>query len=147
MCIHCDVPLVADGEQPAERPNPELPQIEEMVCIRAAPIGWVTALSEKLAEAGISHRIQGASDEDDEGSQTRPGYNMPFGVFVLPKDQEAAGQIDVEYMGSQIPDIPEDLDATGSETDNCPACGDPIPISEMECPGCGLMLMALDEPT
>jgi hypothetical protein len=143
VCIHCDVPLVLDGEQSEESATQELPPVSELVCVRAAPMSWATALSEKLAEAGISHRIQGASDDADEGSQRRPGYNMPFGIFVLPEDQEAASEIDAEFTGSQIPDIPEDLETDLGEGDHCPACGDSIPESATECPGCGLAMLEL----
>ena len=67
VCFHCNVPLVLDGEQPEEGSEPQLPSISEMVCIRAAPMSWATALSKKLAEAGIAHRIQAAGDDSDEG--------------------------------------------------------------------------------
>jgi hypothetical protein len=144
MCIHCDVALVLSGEQPEDGAAGGLPPISELVCIRAAPVSWARALSEKLAEAGISHRIQTASDDSDEGSQRRPGYNMPFGIFVLPKDQEAASQIDVEFTEGQIPDLPEALDTTERENDDCPACGDLISEAATECPGCGLALLALE---
>ena len=143
VCIHCDIPLVADGEHPEEGSTPELPPISELVCIRAAPMSWATALSAKLAEAGISHRIEGASDAEDEGSQRRPGYNMPFGIFVLAKDQEAAAQIDLEFTDSQIPDIPKNLNTELRDGDNCPACGDSISESATECPGCGLAMLDL----
>jgi len=130
-CVHCDVPLVLDGEQPEGREGEELPPISELVCVRAASMGWATGLSEKLAEAGIPHRIQAASDDDDDGGQRRPGHNLPFGIFVLPKHSAAATEIDVEYTGSQIPDIPENFDSGGETGDACPACGDSILESEI----------------
>jgi hypothetical protein len=142
VCFHCDIPLVQDGDQSEEDSAPQLPPISELVCIRAAPMSWATALSKKLAEAGIAHRIQTAGDDADEGSQRRPGYNMPFGIFVLEKDQEAASQIDVAFTGSQIPDLPENFETDGEGGDHCPACGDSILEAEDECPGCGLALVA-----
>ena len=71
-CVHCDRPLVLDGEQPGGQPREELPPISELVCIRASSVGWAMSLSERLSEEGIPHRIQAASEEDGDGSARTP---------------------------------------------------------------------------
>ena len=91
-CVECDVALVAEHALEDHRPE-ELPPVSELVCIRASAVGWAQALSERLAEAGISHRIEVASDDEEEGSARRPGANLPYGVYVRPQDaQRAAAQ-------------------------------------------------------
>lgn len=141
VCADCDVPLVFAGELGADGSD-ELPPISELVCIRASSVGWAKALSEKLAEAGIPHRIQAAGAEDGEGGQQRPGENLPYGVYVLEEDVEDAAEIDLEHTNSEIPDIPEDFASALSDGDDptCPACGDLIDATTDECPGCGLAI-------
>jgi len=144
ICVGCDVPLVLEGELGADR-GEELPPISELVCIRASAVGWARALSEKLAEAGIPHRIQaaGADDGEGEGEQQKPGENLPYGVYVLDEDVEEATKIDLEHTNSEIPDIPEGFEGAQSDVadDACPACGDPIVPTTDECPGCGLAIL------
>jgi hypothetical protein len=66
---------------------------------------------------------------------------MPFGIYVLPDDQAAASEIDAEFTGNQIPDIPEGFETDMREGEDCPACGDAISESAAECPGCGLAML------
>ena len=143
VCADCDVPLVFEGELGAAEGTGELPPISELECIRASSVGWAKALSEKLAEAGIPHRIQAAGVEDGEGDRQRPGQNLPYGVFVMEEDVEAATEIDLEHTNSEIPDIPRgfDIEVTEGAADACPACGDPIDLKTDECPGCGLAIL------
>jgi hypothetical protein len=142
VCVHCDVPLVLEGEAPDAAQIAELPPIAELICVRASSVGWAMGLSERLVEAGIPHRVQAASADDDEGGQRRPGANLPFGVFVRPEDEAAASEIDLAHTEHEIPGIPEDFDPSATDTDQCPACGDPILETATECPGCGLALLA-----
>ena len=106
-------------------------------------VGWARALSEKLAEAGIPHRIQAARADDGEGRQQKPGENLPYGVYVLEEDVEDATEIDLEHTNSEIPDIPEGFENAQPDGDEetCPACGDPIGPTTDECPGCGLAIL------
>ena len=138
-CSDCDVALVHESSLSDGRPE-ELPPVSELVCIRASAVGWARALSERLAEAGISHRIEATSDDEDEGSVRRPGANLPYGVYVRPEDQERAAAVDADFMQQQIPDMPmeptQDVDAEG-----CPACGAAAPADASECPDCGLALL------
>jgi predicted RNA-binding Zn-ribbon protein involved in translation (DUF1610 family) len=140
-CIHCDVPLVLEGERPAQRAVEDLPPASELVCVRAASVGWAMSLSQHLVEAGIPHRVQAAELDADEGSRRKPGQNLPYGVFVLAEHAEAAARIDLAHTERQIPDIPEDFGQSEISADDCPACGESIAPTATECPECGLALL------
>ncbi|MGE4606077.1 MAG: hypothetical protein AAEJ52_04980 [Myxococcota bacterium] len=146
VCVDCDVPLVFEDELSDAEGSEELPPISELVCIRASSVGWAMALSEKLAQAGIPHRIQAAGAEDNENNRQMPNQNLPYGVFVMDEDVEAATEIDLEHTNSEIPDIPQgfDIALTEGADDACPACGDPIGVAMDECPGCGLARVPAD---
>ena len=142
VCIHCDVPLVLEGEAALVDSAAEaLPPASELVCVRASSVGWAMSLSEHLVEAGIPHRIQAATSDDDEGEQRKPGQNLPYGVFVLAEHEEAATRIDAAHTGQQIPDIPEDFGESEISADDCPACSASILPTATECPDCGLALL------
>lgn len=141
VCIHCDVPLVLASEAPVGSATEELPPASELVCVRASSVGWAMSLSEHLVEAGIPHRIQAATSDDDDGTERKPGQNLPYGVFVLAEHEEAATQIDLTHTGHQIPDIPKDFGQSEISADDCPACGQSILPTATECPGCGLALL------
>ncbi|MFB3118369.1 MAG: hypothetical protein ACE1ZP_06345, partial [Myxococcota bacterium] len=138
---HCDVPLVLEGEVPVAGATEELPPVSELVCVRASSVGWAMSLSEHLAEAGIPHRIQAATSDADEGTQRKPGQDLPYGVFVLAEHEEVATRIDLAHTGQQIPDIPEDFGRSEISADDCPACGGSISPTATECPDCGLALL------
>lgn len=142
VCIECDVALVAEGAL-RDRPADEMPPIAELTCIRASSVGWAQELSRRLAAEGISHRVEVATDDEEDGSVRQPGANLPFGVYVLAADVEAAAAVDKEFMQQQIPDL-LDLDTeTGGELDAecCPACGASTKGASKECPDCGLALL------
>jgi len=141
ICVHCDVPLVLAGERPVERAVDELPPASELVCVRAASVGWAMSLSQHLADAGIPHRIQAAQPDADDGASRRPGQNLPYGVFVLAEHAEEAARIDLAHTERQIPDIPEDFGQSEISADACPACGTSIETAATECPDCGLALL------
>jgi hypothetical protein len=142
VCVHCDAPLVLEGEaMPAESAANAMPPASELVCVRASSVGWATSLSGLLAEAGIPHRIQAATSEDDEGTERKPGQNLPYGVFVLAEHEQAAAQIDIAHTERQIPDIPEDFGRSEISADDCPACGESILPTATECSDCGLALL------
>jgi len=142
VCIHCNAPLVLEGElSPVESAAEELPPVSELVCVRASSVGWAMSLSELLAEAGIPHRIQAATADADEGEQRKPGQNLPYGVFVRAEHEEAASRIDLAHTGRQIPDIPDDFGRSEISSDSCPACGESIAPTATECPDCGLALL------
>ncbi len=141
VCIHCDVPLVLQGEVPLESAAEALPPASELVCVRASSVGWAMSLSEHLVEAGIPHRIQAATEDADEGTQRKPDQNLPYGVFVLAEHEEDATRIDLAHTGYQIPAVPEDFGRSEISADACPACGESIAPTATECPDCGLALL------
>ncbi len=102
------------------------------------------SLSEELLAAGIPHRIQAAQSDTDEGSRRRPGANLPYGVYVLAEDVEAASRIDRAHTGRQIPDVPADLDAPEHRDDQCPACGASVAANADACSDCGLALLGAE---
>ena len=142
-CVDCRVPLVTEAAL-AEREVEELPPVSELVCVRAAAVGWAQALSDLLVEAGISHRIEAVRDDDDDDSlKKQPTSRLPYGVWVRGEDIDLARDIDARFMRSQIPDLGEDLGtepSMGAPDDTCPACGDAFPANAAECPGCGLAI-------
>jgi ribosomal protein L40E len=140
VCAECDVALVPAPAIPEQAGG--LPPVSELVCIRASAIGWARGLSERLAEAGISHRIEAAQDDAEDGSVRRPGANLPFGVYVRAEDLDAAVEVDAAFMQSQIPDLEGDPAAEAdASAEGCPACGADVPADASECPDCGLALL------
>lgn len=143
-CVECGVALV-HPEQLASAAVQDLPPASELTCIRAASIAWTRALSERLSDAGIAHRVEairGDADDDDDAVRNRPNYRLPCGVYVRPEDVAAAAQIDAAFMRSQIPDLPDGHEISGGSQDAeaCPACGERVGLGARECPGCGLAL-------
>ena len=84
VCADCDVALVSEAALERAAAD-DLPPESELHCVRASALGWARRLSDLLAEAGISHRIEAAQDDDD-GSVRRPGANLPYGVYVRGED-------------------------------------------------------------
>lgn len=139
-CAECGVALVADLTAVV---HDQMPPVSELSCVRAASMGWAQGLSERLAEAGISHRIEAVRDETDDDEQLReqPNALLPYGVWVLETDLERARGIDDEFLRGQIPDLPTDGPDVAAAEDCCPACGDEVPENVGECPGCGLVIL------
>ncbi|MGH0028999.1 MAG: hypothetical protein ACQGVC_04355 [Myxococcota bacterium] len=137
-CGDCDVALVSESAL-GDASVAELPPASELVCIRAAAVGWCQGLSVELSEAGIAHRIEVAADDEEDGTVRRPGANLPYGVYVREADAAAAAEVDAAFMKRQIPDMPED--AGGGDDESCPACGEAVAASADECPECGLALL------
>jgi len=135
-CIHCDVPLVLEAEL-AEAPVEELAPSSDLVSVRVASAGWALALSERLVEAGIPHRVEAVAGD----SSPAPGRAHPYAVLVRPQDVGRARGIDAEQMQREIPDLPEGWDAPGAEAEGCPACGAALAADAAECPDCGLALV------
>ena len=145
-CAQCDVDLVPEHALSGADAAQEMPPASELVCIRAASLGWVRGLSERLAEAGISHRLEAATDDLEDGSRRRPGVNLPYGVYVREENVALATRVDAEHARAQIPDL--DIEAAAvvgsaleeAESDGCPACGAALGPADEECPDCGLGL-------
>lgn len=137
-CVECGVALVGEAEL-SQRAGESLPPVSQLVCVRAASLGWARALSGMLAEEGVSHRIEVAADDLEEGGVGRPGANLPYGVYVRPEDVAIAARVDAAFMRSQIPDLPGEGEAGEEEVGSCPACGASLGGAD-ECPDCGLVL-------
>ena len=138
-CVDCGVALVSEGELEGHADR-ALPPISELVCVRAASVGWAQALSERLAAEGISHRIEVAGDDLEDGSMRRPGANLPSGVYVRAQDVEVAARVDAAFMHSQIPDLPAEGESA-ADPEGCPACGAKVEADASECPECELVLV------
>ena len=142
-CVDCGVPLVAESQLGSHAPG-EMPPVSELVMVRASSVGWARNLSRLLADAGISHRIEAAGgDDEDDLVKRRPNAQLPFGVYVHPQDEAAALAIDEAHLRSEIPDLPDEMDAA-ADADTCPACGTAVSPASTECSECGLVL-AFDE--
>ena len=141
-CADCGVELVPEYSLEALG-REEMPPIAELTCIRSASVGWAQALSQRLSEAGISHRIEAVPDEArGESVRGEPDALLPYGVWVLEADLPAAREVDENFLRSQIPDLPEDLSADALAGEGqCPACGTAVSQDAHECSDCGLVLV------
>ncbi|NRA07664.1 MAG: hypothetical protein HRU02_05845 [Myxococcales bacterium] len=141
-CADCGVELVPEYSLEALG-REEMPPIAELTCIRSASVGWAQALSQRLSEAGISHRIEAVPDEArGESVRGEPDALLPYGVWVREADLPAAREVDENFLRSQIPDLPEDLSAHEPAGDEqCPACGTAVSPNAQECSDCGLVLV------
>ena len=142
VCADCGVELVPEHSLESLGRD-EMPGIADLTCVRAASVSWAQALSQRLAKAGISHRIEAVPDEaEGEGVRGEPDALLPYGVWVLEADLPAAREVDEDFLRSQIPDLPEDLSAHApAGEDQCPACGTAVSQDAQECPDCGLVLV------
>lgn len=136
-CPDCDVPLVHEEELGPEEAE-ELPPVEELACVRVAPVAWIRALSEGLQQRGVAHRVQGARIEDaPEGKSARVFGNVGlFGLWVGEEDRPAAEELDGTLAARLVPEEAPELGEGDEET--CPACGTTLDADTVECPDCGL---------
>ena len=133
ICADCGVALVHDRLAPMVE---DLPPASQLQRVRTATLSWSRSFSERLAEAGIAHRVE--LEPDPDGSQQATRGERLCSVFVRDADAALAARLDAEHLRSQIPDVPEDFaDMTASE-DACPACGEPADLAAAECASCGL---------
>ncbi len=136
-CVHCEVPLRLHGE-PAPVRGAGLPDLEALECIRTAGSGWAVALSDRLRDVGIPHRVEPVGD-------AASGPSAAYGIFVRAEDAEAARAHDADFLREQMPDLPRDFDPSAAggteaaEEESCPACGTHVGAAS-ECSECGLFL-------
>jgi hypothetical protein len=134
ICPICKIPLVSEDEfeaEPGEIPEPVILEddLSSLKELRTADVNWIHHLQNKLAEAGIPHRI--------ELSDPLHGF---FAVYVRPDDLPRAKDIDdkvfeVEVPGSEgMPQV-ENLDFW-----SCPGCGNRLGENDLKCSSCGLVL-------
>jgi len=106
---------------------------EELHLVRSAPLDWVHALAERLDEAGIARHVNPIGE--------RRATDSTWGVYVREADLERALELDRVVMRELMPDVPEDFDPSTLDTNQCPACSEPVSEGASECPGCGLALL------
>ncbi len=133
-CVHCEVALVHAEELAPAASGPELPPAAELTPIRMAAADWALALSERLVEEGIPHRVEAVAEAQ------RGARGGRYVVYVRPEHAARARALDAEQLTREIPDLPEDWQAAAPEGEGCPACGAAVAESDSECPDCGLAL-------
>ena len=133
-CSDCGVPLRLAAElEAADAPGEALPDVSQLVLIRAEGPAWVEALADALREAGIPSRVEII---DPERHGIRSGVTgSACGLFVREADAARAREIDARVQRAQIPDLPGEA---ADEAEGCPACGHAAPPDASECPDCGL---------
>ena len=135
-CPDCYVGLVSPSERPEPVAPEAFPEIAELNCVRVGPLPWTRALSEKLGEGAIPHRVEPDRRSESEGGidPRRFGGEDLYGTWVKSEDLEAARSIDrLLFAPLELEAAP---DAQGDEA--CPACGAVLPVEAMECAECGL---------
>ncbi len=134
VCPICKSSLVAEDVAEDELDQTPAPVIltddlSSLEGLRTADLDWIHHLQDKLAEAGIPHRIE---------------LSVPlrklFSVYVRPEDHPRAREIDASVFGEEVPDAEgmpsiEELDFW-----SCPACGNRLGEKDLECSSCGLVL-------
>jgi RNA polymerase subunit RPABC4/transcription elongation factor Spt4 len=138
ICPICKIPLASEDEfedEPGEIPEPVMidDDLSSLKELRTADPAWIYHLQDKLAEAGIPHRIE----------QSEPP-SMLFSVYVRPKDLPSAKDIDKKVFAIEVPDSGgmthvEDLDFS-----LCPGCGNRLGENDLKCSSCGLDLSPTD---
>lgn len=135
-CAHCGIALVSPGERPDDGLLEDFPDTNELDCVRVGPLPWTRALSEKLSEAGIAHRVQPDTRTEAEGGidRSRFGGEDLYGTWVEPDELDAAQAIDTAIFAP----LEADLEPEASEGETCPACGGSLAVDSAQCPDCGL---------
>ena len=140
-CSDCDVPLVHRSElAPEPEPPAELPPASQLQCVRVAPLAWIRALSDGLAEGGVAHRVEPAGPEDAPEGQRADvfGDAQLFGLYVEAAQAAPAAGLDATIAAQVLPETAPELPE--GEQDECPACGHALMTHTTECPDCGLVL-------
>jgi len=135
ICPVCKIPLTSEQDfedEPGEVPEPVILEddISSLKELRRADVGWIHHLQDKLAEAGIPHRIE----------QSLP-RRMLFSVYVRPEDLPAAKDIDGKVLAAEIPDSAGRLPVEDLDFSSCPGCGNRLGEKDLKCGSCGLVLL------
>ncbi len=113
----------------------ELPPASELVLIRAEGPAWFETLAVALTAAGIRSRVELL---DPERVGARSGVSgTACALFVRPKDEARAREIDAAVHRDQVPDL-EHAESVEGHGEGCPACGHAVPDDATDCPDCGL---------
>ena len=138
VCPICKIALVSEDrfedeseDELQETPAPVIltDDLSSLKKLRTADPEWISHLQEKLAEAGIPHRIEMAEHR-----------LMHCTVYVRQEDLLKAKEIDDKVFAQEVPDAegmsrPEELDFW-----TCPACGNRLGERDLKCNSCGLVL-------
>jgi RNA polymerase subunit RPABC4/transcription elongation factor Spt4 len=134
-CPICNIPLVSE-EWSNETPSPVIltDDLSSLKELRAADLDWIHHLQDKLAEAGIPHRIE-VSD---------PRYRF-FSVFVRPEDLLRAKDVDDKVFAVEVPDGEGMPPVEKLDFWSCPGCGNRLGEKDLKCSNCGLVLFQADD--
>ena len=138
-CAHCDVDLVlGDSEALQQAPAEVLPSVDQLVCVRVAPLAWIRALSDGLQQEAVLHRVEAVSEDAapaDQRVEIFDGQPL-FGLYVKSDHEGVAKQLDASIASQLSPEEAPPLE-TG-ELEACPACGHSLDASALSCEDCGL---------
>jgi hypothetical protein len=139
-CPICRGPLVSDEgleEDYEETPAPILldDDVESLKELRTAGTDWIHHLQDKLAEAGIPHRIE------------MSGHHLTVcSVYVRPGDLGRATEIDSLVYAREVPDAEKMPRLEQLDFWACPACGNRLGEKDLTCGSCGLFLDPTETP-
>ncbi len=138
ICPICKIPLASEDdfeEEPAETPEPVIldDDLSSLKELRQADVTWVHHLQDKLAEAGIPHRIE----------QSDPP-RMFFSVYVRPEDLPTARDIDEKVFAVEVPGSEGMPHVENLDFSYCPGCGNQLGENDLKCSSCGLDLSPTD---
>ncbi|HKC50355.1 MAG TPA: zinc ribbon domain-containing protein [Myxococcota bacterium] len=102
----------------------------EFQLLRSATFEWTHALSARLEEEGVPHRVTPVGE--------RRATDVQWAVYVPFTELELAREIDREVMLELFPDLPQDFDPAALDTSRCPACQEPVVEGAAICASCGL---------
>ena len=138
LCPICKIPLASEEEledesedEVEETPAPVIlaDDLSSLEKLRTGATDWIHHLQDKLAEAGIPHRI--------ELSEHRLTV---CSVYVRPEDLPRAKDIDDKVFAQEVPDAEGIPRAEELDFWSCPGCGSRLGEKDLECSSCGLVL-------
>jgi len=139
VCSDCGAELVSPDSMVAAE-SEEFPPIGDLNLVRVSPLAWTRLLSEQLSDAGIPHRVERGTPEatDEDKTSEKFGFEIVYGIYVLPDHYEEAAELDGELFARLDPAAGEESEFELGRGQKCPACETPLPEGESECPECGL---------
>ena len=134
ICPICRIPLAPEDEfedEPEETPEPVILEddLSSLGELRTAGVDWLHHLQDKLAEAGIPHRI--------ELSDPRRSF---FSLYVRPDDLPRAKDIDDKVFAVEVPESEGMPHVENLDFSSCPGCGNRLGEKDLKCGSCGLDL-------
>jgi RNA polymerase subunit RPABC4/transcription elongation factor Spt4 len=138
ICPICNIPLTTEDDfedEAGEAPEPVIldDDLSSLKELRTADVGWIHHLQDKLAEAGIPHRVE----------QSHPP-RMLFSVYVRPEDLHRVKDIDEKVFAVEVPDSEGMVHVEDLDFSSCPGCGNRLGENDVKCSSCGLDLSPTD---